>query len=246
MHFRICTLFPELFHSFFSVGLMAKAVEKKIVSFQFTSIRNYGLGKTLRVDEPPYGGGTGMLLKADVMDRAMGKIPKKMTKIFFSPRGKKLTQEKILELSKKKSLAFICGRYEGMDERVVAMHVDEEISIGDFVLSGGETAAMVLMESVGRLLKGFLGNEGSVREESFENHLLEHDQYTRPPIFLKQKVPKVLMSGDHKKIKQWKMLNRLLNTLNRRGDLYKRLCLTETELLVLRNYFEEKRFYENN
>ncbi len=241
MTFEVLTLFPKFFESFFSTGLIQKAIENNIFRHQLVDIRLYGEGKTKRVDEMPYGGLAGMLLKAPVLKKAYETTSQSHT-IFFSPRGKKLDQEKVSLLSKKKKLVLICGHYEGVDQRFINQYVDEEISIGDYILSGGETASLVLMESVVRTLDCFLGNKNSLNQESFEQNLLEYDQYTRPSCFNEEKVPFDLCSGHHQNTLKWLEKNRLVNTYKQRSDLWKQRFICDHDLNVVKEYLKEHHF----
>ena len=203
----VFTLYPDLFPGPFSEGLYGKALEKKIWNLQKVNLRDYAEDKHKTVDDTPYGGGSGMLIKPDVIGNALDKNTKKGEKIIFlTPRGKVFNHECAKKLSKEKIINIICGHFEGIDQRVIDSRNIEEISIGDFVLSGGETASYVFLDAILRLIPGVIGNENSVAEESFENGLLEYPQYTKPQIWEKKSVPNVLLSGDHAKIKDWRLL----------------------------------------
>jgi len=198
----IFTLYPDLFPGPFSEGLYGKALEKKIWNLQKVNIRDYAEDKHKTVDDTPYGGGSGMLIKPDVIGNALDKNTKKGEKIIFlTPRGKVFNHECAKKFSQEKIINIICGHFEGIDQRVIDSRNIEEISIGDFVLSGGETASYVFLDAILRLIPGVIGNENSVAEESFENGLLEYPQYTKPQIWEKKSVPNVLLSGDHAKLK---------------------------------------------
>ena len=193
---RIFTLYPEIFPGPLIRGLYGKAFEKKIWSLSVINIRDYADDKHKTVDDTPFGGGSGMLIKPDVLGKSIDQNIKKDERIFYlSPRGKKFDQKIAKELSKEKSINLICGHFEGVDERVLSTRKIEEISIGDYILSGGESAALVLIDSVIRLLPGVLGNDASKNDESFENGLLEYPQYTKPQIWEKKSVPEVLLLG---------------------------------------------------
>ena len=203
---QIFTLYPEIFPGPLAKGLYGKALKNKLWNLNVINIRDAATDKHKTVDDTPYGGGTGMLLKADVLANSLDKNVKKEDKIFYlSPKGKKFDQKLAQDISKKKSISLICGHFEGVDERVLTTRNIEEISIGDYVLSGGETAALVVLDSILRLLPGVLGNNKSSIEETFENGLLEYPQYTKPQIWEKKSVPDVLLSGDHAKIKHWRL-----------------------------------------
>jgi len=219
----VFTLYPDLFPGPFSEGLYGKALEKKIWDLQKVNLRDYAEDKHKTVDDTPYGGGSGMLIKPDVIGRALDKNTKKGEKIIFlTPRGKVFNHECAKKLSKEKIINIICGHFEGIDQRVIDSRNIEEISIGDFVLSGGETASYVFLDAILRLIPGVIGNENSVAEESFENGLLEYPQYTKPQIWEKKSVPNVLLSGDHAKIKDWRLLQSEAITRDRRPDLWQK------------------------
>ena len=219
----VFTLYPDLFPGPFSEGLYGKALEKKIWNLQKVNIRDYAEDKHKTVDDTPYGGGSGMLIKPDVISNALDKNTKKGEKIIFlTPRGKVFNHECAKKFSQEKIINIICGHFEGIDQRVIDSRNIEEISIGDFVLSGGETASYVFLAAILRLIPGVIGNENSVAEESFENGLLEYPQYTKPQIWEKKSVPNVLLSGDHAKIKDWRLLQSEAITRDRRPDLWQK------------------------
>ena len=219
----VFTLYPDLFPGPFSEGLYGKALEKKIWDLQKVNLRNYAEDKHKTVDDTPYGGGSGMLIKPDVIGSALDKNIKKGEKIIFlTPRGKVFNHECAKKLSQEKIINIICGHFEGIDQRVIDSRNIEEISIGDFVLSGGETASYVFLDAILRLIPGVIGNENSIAEESFENGLLEYPQYTKPQIWEKKSVPDVLLSGDHAKIKDWRLLQSEAITRDRRPDLWQK------------------------
>ncbi len=232
MHFQIITLFPYYFNCFFRNGLMARAIQKGIIDYTIVNLRKFGEGAHQQVDDVPFGGKGGMLLKEKVLKNSKKSLKNHWT-IFLSPQGKKLTAALAKELAEKPSLTFICGHYEGVDQRFIDQEVDQEISIGDYVLFQGESAAVVLMEVIARYLKGFLGNANSSKEESFENGLLEHDQFTRP---YDQRVPEVLVSGHHQAIKNWKKNNQIFKTLFNRPQLFKEANLSEEEERIFKQY----------
>ena len=219
----IFTLYPDLFPGPFSEGLYGKALEKKIWDLKKVNVRDYAEDKHKTVDDTPYGGGSGMLIKPDVIGNALDKNTKKGEKIIFlTPRGKVFNHECAKKFSQEKIINIICGHFEGIDQRVIDSRNIEEISIGDFVLSGGETASYVFLDAILRLIPGVIGNENSVAEESFENGLLEYPQYTKPQIWEKKSVPNVLLSGDHAKIKDWRLLQSEAITRDRRPDLWQK------------------------
>jgi len=220
---QVFTLYPEVFPGPLSKGLYGKALSNKLWDLSVINIRDAATDKHKTVDDTPYGGGTGMLLKADVLANALDQKVKKGERIFYlSPKGKKFDQKLAQDLSKEKSISLICGHFEGVDERVLATRNIEEISIGDYVLSGGETAALVVLDSILRLLPGVLGNDKSSLDETFENGLLEYPQYTKPQIWEEKSVPEVLLSGDHSKIKDWRLSQSEAITRVRRPDLWQK------------------------
>jgi len=220
---QVFTLYPEVFPGPLSKGLYGKALINKLWDLNVINIRDAATDKHKTVDDTPYGGGAGMLLKADVLANALDQKVKKGERVFYlSPRGKKFDQKLAQDLSKEKSISLICGHFEGVDERVLATRNIEEISIGDYVLSGGETAALVVLDSILRLLPGILGNDKSSLDETFENGLLEYPQYTKPQIWEEKSVPDVLLSGDHSKIKDWRLSQSEAITRDRRPDLWQK------------------------
>ena len=220
---QVFTLYPEVFPGPLSKGLYGKALSKKLWDLNIVNIRDAAEDKHKTVDDTPYGGGSGMLLKPDVLAKSLDQNEIKGGRIIYlSPKGKKFDQNYAQELSDEKSVSLICGHFEGVDERVLATRNIEEISIGDYVLSGGETAAFVVIDSVLRLLPGILGNENSKVDESFENGLLEYPQYTKPQIWEEKAVPEVLLSGDHSKIKDWRLSQSEAITRDRRPDLWEK------------------------
>ena len=220
---RIFTLYPEYFPGYLSKGLFGKALNEKIWNLETVNIRNYSSDKHKTVDDTPYGGGNGMLIKADVLAKSLDENIKEKEKIIYlSPKGKLFNHKYAKELSSEKSLNLICGHFEGIDERIIESRNIEEISIGDFVLSGGEAAAFIILDAVLRFLPGVLGNENSTEEESFENGLLEYPQYTKPQIWEDKRVPDVLLSGDHAKIKDWRLSQSEAITRDRRPDLWQK------------------------
>ncbi len=220
---QVFTLYPEVFPGPLSKGLYGKALSNKLWDLSVINIRDAATDKHKTVDDTPYGGGTGMLLKADVLANSLDQKVKKGERVFYlSPKGKKFDQKLAQDLSKEKSISLICGHFEGVDERVLATRNIEEISIGDYVLSGGETAALVVLDSILRLLPGVLGNDKSSLDETFENGLLEYPQYTKPQIWEEKSVPDVLLSGDHSKIKDWRLSQSEAITRVRRPDLWQK------------------------
>ena len=220
---RIFTLYPEFFPGPLDKGLYGKALSKKLWKLQTVNIRDYAFDKHKTVDDTIYGGGSGMLIKPDVLANSLDQNLNPNEKIIYlSPKGKLFNQELAKELSKESSINLICGHFEGIDQRVIESRNIEEISLGDFVLSGGESAAIVVVDSILRLLPDVLGNEKSIEEESFENGLLEYPQYTKPQIWEEKTVPDVLLSGDHAKIKDWRLSQSEAITRDRRPDLWQK------------------------
>lgn len=224
MKIDVLTIFPDYFKTPFEQSLIAKAIEKSLLKIDIWDIREFSEDKHKTVDDIPYGGGCGMVMKIQPIYDCLNMVEKRNGqgyKIVLTPKGRKFTQEVAKELSNKEHLIFICGRYEGIDERINNF-VDDEISIGDYVLMGGEVAAIVIVEAVTRLVDGVVGKTRSVEVETFSNGLLEYPQYTRPYDFLGYKVPDVLISGDHKKIEEWRRLQAIEITKKRRPDLLRK------------------------
>ena len=220
---KIFTLYPEFFPGPFEKGIYGKAIEKKIWDMSVINIRDYAEDKHKTVDDTPYGGGSGMVMRADVIANSLDKNLETNEKVYYlSPRGKLLSQDIAKKISNEKCLNILCGHFEGVDQRVLDNRNIEEISIGDYIISGGETASYIVLDSVLRLLPGVLGNKDSIVNESFENGLLEYPQYTKPQIWQKNKVPEVLLSGDHAKIKDWRLSQSEAITRDRRPDLWQK------------------------
>ena len=220
---QVFTLYPEVFPGPLSKGLYGKALSTDLWKLKVVNIRDSADDKHKTVDDTPYGGGSGMLLKADVLAKSLDENRNENERILYlSPKGKKFDQNLAKELADEKSLSIICGHFEGVDERILSTRNIEEVSIGDYVLSGGESAAYVLIDSILRLLPGVLGNENSKLDETFENDLLEYPQYTKPQIWEEKAVPDVLLSGDHNKIKHWRLSQSEAITRVRRPDLWEK------------------------
>ena len=229
MKFDVLTLFPEMFE-IMKQSIFGKAIEKGIITLQTVNIRDFSKNKHKKVDDTPYGGGAGMVMMPDVVYDAYQSVASKDAKvIYMSPQGKPLNQKKVEELAKQDHLIILCGHYEGIDQRVLDKIVDEEISIGDYVLTGGEIPAMVLMDSVSRYVEGVL-KEDSVKEESFSNGLLEYPQYTRPEIFQGEKVPEILLTGHHRNIEKWRQEQAIKITKQKRPDLLKQKGNNEVQI----------------
>lgn len=221
MKFDVLTLFPEMF-GILNQSIIGKAIERELIDINLINIRDFSKDKHKKVDDTPYGGGAGMVMKPDVVYDAYKSIEDRNAKvIYMSPQGKTLNQKKVEELAKESHLIILCGHYEGIDQRVLDKIVDEEISIGDYVLTGGEIPAMVLIDSVSRYVKGVL-NEESIQEESFSNGLLEYPQYTRPEIFEGVKVPEILLSGHHENIEKWRKEKSIEITKKKRPEMLKK------------------------
>ncbi len=234
MKFDVLTLFPEMFE-ILNESIIGRAKQKGLININLINIRDFSKDKHKKVDDTPYGGGAGMVLMPDVVYDAYKSVKDDKAKvIYMSPQGKKLSQDKVEELSKQERLILLCGHYEGIDQRVIDTIVDEEISIGDYVLTGGELPAMVLIDSVSRYIEGVL-KEDSTKEESFSNGLLEYPQYTRPEVFGSQRVPEVLLSGHHQNIDKWRREQSLKMTLNKRPDLLDKINLSDEDRKTLVN-----------
>jgi len=220
---RIFTLYPDLYPGPLGEGLYGKALNEKKWNLEIINIRESAKDKHKTVDDAPYGGGSGMLIRPDVIANSLDqKIKPDEKVIYLSPKGKLFNQDIAKELSKKKKLNLICGHFEGIDQRVIDTRNIEELSIGDFILSGGETAAFVVLDVILRLLPGVIGNKNSVVEETFENGLLEYPQYTKPQVWEEKTVPEVLLSGDHSKIKDWRLSKSEAITRDRRPDMWQK------------------------
>ena len=220
--YNLITVYPDFFESFQKHGLVKKGIHKKLIDINVVNLRDFTDDKHKRIDFRPYGGGPGMIIQYAPVKKALGSLKSSERVILLSPQGKPLTQKKLTSLSKENNITFICGRYEGIDERVISKLIDEEISIGDYVLSGGETAAFVILDAVLRLIPGVLGNKDSIKDETFENSLLEYPQFTKPKIWEGKSVPDVLFSGDHAKIKSWRLSQSEDITRRQRPDLWEK------------------------
>lgn len=221
---NIFTLYPEIFPGALGYGIYRRASEKKIWNLNVTNIRDYALDKHLTVDDKPFGGGSGMIMKADVIDNCLDKNANKFKTYYLSPRGKIFNQDLAIQLSKSDGINLLCGHFEGIDQRVLDYRNIEEISVGDFILSGGESAAILVLDAIVRLLPGVLGNENSIKEESFNDNLLEYPHYTQPRVWKNLEVPSVLLSGNHGQIKDWRLNQSRSITQRLRPDLWSKHC----------------------
>ena len=239
MDVELLTIFPDIFASFLSHGIIRRAVAADIIRVSATDIRDFAEGRHRQTDDRPYGGGAGMVMKPEPLARAIRaakeRLPQART-VFLLPQGRPFNQSVAAELAELPGLIFVCGRYEGIDERVCQDFMDDALSIGDYVLTGGEPAAMVVLDAVTRLLPGALGGEDSAENESFSGDLLEHAHYTRPPVFEDEPVPEILLSGNHAAIDRWRMEDALLRTLVKRPDLLENRSLARTEREILKRW----------
>lgn len=249
MRIDVLTLFPEMFAPLLSTSIIGRAIAKGLLEIKLYNIRDFAKNKHKRVDDYPYGGGQGMILAPqplfDALYHVLGAYESEKPKvILMSPQGKVLDQDLARQLSKEHGLVIICGHYEGVDQRVIDRFVDMEISIGDYVLTGGELPAMVLIDCVGRLIPGVLGNPESTQDESFSRGLLEYPQYTRPYEYEGYTVPDVLLSGNHQEIQRWRLKESLRNTLQKRPDLLEKVELSPYEMELLEEIKNEMRHTE--
>jgi tRNA (guanine37-N1)-methyltransferase len=231
MRFDVVTIFPGMFTSPLGESILKRAREAGIIEVHYHDIRTYTHDAHRTVDDTPYGGGAGMVMKPEPLVEAVEAVPRegRGQRVLLTPQGAPFTQETARELSKFDQLILVCGRYEGIDERARTLIADREVSLGDYVLSGGELAAMVVIDAVARLIPGVLGNAASLTHESFEEGMLEYPHYTRPEVFRGERVPEVLTSGNHAKIVEWRRRKSLLRTLKRRSDLFAKIALTDED-----------------
>lgn len=233
MNFHVLTLFPDMIRDGFQTSITGRAVEKGLLSLDTVNIRDFSVNKHNRVDDYPYGGGAGMVMQAEPVYLAYQsvaeKFPKKPKVLYMSPQGKVFNQRMAEELAQEEEIVFLCGHYEGIDERVLEEIVDEEVSIGDYVLTGGELPALVIMDAVSRLVGGVLHNEDSAEFDSFHDNLLEYPQYSRPEVWRDKAVPPILMSGHHANVEKWRREQSLIRTLERRPDLLENANLTKQD-----------------
>ena len=235
MNINVISIFPEILDSSFK-GLTGKALEKNIAKLKLIDLKEFSNNDYGSIDDAPYGGGEGMVIGVEPLEKSLKTIKKPGHIIYLTPQGKVFNQKKAVNLSKFKDLTLICGRYEGIDQRFIESYVDEEVSIGDYVLSGGEIAASVIIDAILRNLDDVIGNQDSVNKDSHSDGKLKGHVYTRPGDFKGKKVPEILLSGDHKKINEWKLANSLWVTREKRPDLFKQLQLSEKEMILLRQY----------
>jgi tRNA (guanine37-N1)-methyltransferase len=242
MKFAVLTIFPEMCRPFFEHGIVRRAIESEKISASAVDLRDFTSDRHKTTDDRPYGGGCGMVMKPEPLAAAIrstkASAPESRV-VLLSPRGRRFNQRIAQEFATLPGLIFICGRYEGVDERISQAFVDYDVSIGDYVMTGGELAAMVVMDAVIRLIPGTLGGEASAEKESFSNDLLEHGHYTRPPVFEGEEVPEVLLSGHHAEIERWRLETSLLHTVLKRKDLLQNRCLSSKEIEILRCWRRE-------
>lgn len=243
MKFAIVSLFPEMFDAVTQYGVTGRAVKQDKLHIDYWNPRDFTQDKHQTVDDRPYGGGPGMVMKIEPLQQAIHAAKQKLgqqTKVaYMSPQGRKLDQQGLQELATREAMIFVAGRYEGIDERLVEQEVDEEWSLGDYVLSGGELAAMVMIDGIARLLPGVLGDEESAQQDSFMAGLLDHPHYTRPEKLVNQPVPEVLLSGDHEAIRKWRLKQSLGRTWLRRPDLLEVVTLTDEQSALLEQFIAE-------
>ena len=246
INFYVLTLFPEMIVSVMNNSVIGRAIENGLISLEAVDIREYSTDKHLHVDDYPYGGGAGMVMQPEPVYRAFLDIKEKTGKkeirvVYLTPQGKVFKQEMAQEFSKEEDIIFLCGHYEGIDERVLEMIVTDYVSVGDYVLTGGELPAMVMMDAIARLVPKVLNNDSSAELESFQGNLLEYPQYTRPAEFFGKKVPEVLLSGHHKNIEKWRREQSLIRTLERRADLLEKAELSKEDKEFLKKVEIERK-----
>lgn len=239
MKIDVLTLFPQMFMPVLGESVIGRAMENKLLDFNFINIRDFSENKHNKVDDTPYGGGAGMVMAPQPVISAYRSITENLAykpyTVYLSPQGKTFNQEKAKEMATLSHIVLLCGHYEGIDERIIEEIVDEEISVGDFVLTGGEIPALTVIDAVSRLIPGVLGDENSFADDSFYNSLLEYPQYTRPYDYNGKKVPEVLISGNHKNIDEWRREQSLIRTYKKRPDLLEKANLSEKDIKFLKN-----------
>ena len=240
MNFYVLTLFPEMIESVMKTSITGRAIEEGKISLQAVNIRDFAFNKHNKVDDYPYGGGAGMVMQAEPVYLACQSVCDKMKKkprvVYLTPQGSVFSQKMAEDFSKEEDIVFLCGHYEGIDERVLEEIVTDNVSIGDYVLTGGELPAMVMMDAISRLVKGVLNNEQSAEFESFYDNLLEYPQYSRPAVWHEKQVPDVLLSGHHANIEKWRRQQSLIRTKNRRPDLLETAFLDKNDIKFLKEY----------
>lgn len=245
MNFHILTLFPDMVTSGLNESIIGRAIEKELISVNAINIRDYSNDKHGHVDDAPYGGGAGMVMQPgpiyDAYEALVKQTGKRPRVLYMTPQGRVFNQEIAKELSKEQDLVFLCGHYEGIDERVLELIATDYLSVGDYVLTGGELPAMMMIDCISRLVPGVLNNDVSAEFESFHDNLLEYPQYTRPEVFMEQRVPEVLLSGHHKNIDTWRREQSIVRTLERRPDLLEGAQLSKKEKEFLERLLAEKR-----
>ena len=239
MNFNLVTIFPEIIE-ILGFGVIGRALENNLININGYNPRDFSKNSNRNIDDSPYGGGEGMVMMAEPLASTIKSIKNEGKVILMSPQGENVTKAHIDSLLDEKSITIICGRYEGIDERFIENYVDEELSIGDFVLSGGEIPALALIDALSRKIPDVLGNEESIKNDSFENNLLKGPVYTRPQKFEKKDVPDILLSGDHEKINEWKILSSLQRTIKRRPDLLESIKLTKKQKKLLDNLLSKR------
>ena len=243
--FNFITIFPELINNFLKYGLVSRAIEKNIIEINTIYLRDFSDDSNLRIDDKSYGGGPGMVMRYKPVEDALKSIKRKSYVIYLSPQGSKLDQYKISELTKVQNLTFLCGRYEGYDQRVVDDLVDEQISLGDYVISGGELPSLILLEGITRLLPNVANDIDSILNDSFTDNLLDYPHYTRPESINGHEVPDVLLSGNHNEIAKWRRKQSLGITWKNRPDLLKNVKLSIEDDKLLKEYINESKENEN-
>jgi len=242
LRFHILTLFPEIFQPFLETSIIGRSIQEKKICVELINFRDFATDKHHKVDDATYGGGPGMVLKCEPIHRAIESVRTNHQKIvFLTPQGQLFNQQKAIELSDLNNIILVCGHYEGFDHRIFQLFDHEKLSIGDYILTGGEVAALVVVDAVIRLREEVLNNSDSLSEESLNNGLLEYNQYTRPVDYENLLVPDVLISGHHKKIDEFRRQSSLINTLKNRADLFEKLTLTHEDIDLLIAYLEEKK-----
>ncbi|CAL4326454.1 tRNA (guanine-N(1)-)-methyltransferase [Buchnera aphidicola (Brachycaudus tragopogonis)] len=243
MWFKIITIFPEMFNAITNYGITSRAIKKRIINIDFLNPRNFTKNKYKSIDDRPYGGGPGMIMSAEPLYQSIQHAKselKNATVIYLSPQGKLLKQNCIEQLIKKKQIIFICGRYEGIDQRIIDSQVNEEWSIGNYILTGGELAAMIMIDSISRFIPGVIKKKQSIENESFSKNLLDHPHYTRPKKIHNMSVPEVLLSGNHSEIRLWRLKQSLGKTWTKRPDLLKKHILNKEEIILLNKFKKYK------